>query len=116
IIAPTFHNVPFREIAGRSQADGYSGQCRLLALTGGSAMAAPTSAREGPIADKRQVEIPQCSSLLAHLVLSFGQASSASSRFRMIQVWPKDVSASARQVERAVDRAAPRREKAGCPA
>jgi hypothetical protein len=37
-------------------------------------------------------------------------------RFRTIQVCPKDLPASLRQVERAVDRPAPRREDARCPA
>jgi hypothetical protein len=52
-----------------------------------------------------RTEIPQCSSLLPCLdVLSFGWARQHANTIQNIQVWPKDFSASLRQVEGAVDR------------
>jgi hypothetical protein len=68
-------------------------------------LSGPEHGRTIPLADKRQLEARQCSTLLPPLTCypSDGHGSTQT-RFRTFQVWPKDFSASLRQVERAVDR------------
>jgi hypothetical protein len=97
-------------------ASGWSG-CRVgLAPTGKRRLfTAHTQLGHKPAAEGG-TEIPQCSDLLPHRgVLSLGGSTGgvrcAPSRFRTIQVSPKDAAASLRQVERAANRP----QRAGCP-